>query len=101
VDYCFQCKDFPCDKLINFKNDKYEHHSIVLHLDVVSNRVTDAYIKDLMVRPEFQGQGIGTHLMNMAIKKLKEDRLYMISVVFEEKLIAFYKCFGFNLLYAG
>ncbi|HLW31809.1 MAG TPA: GNAT family N-acetyltransferase [Aequorivita sp.] len=68
---------------------------------MVSNRVTDAYIKDLMVRPEFQGQGIGTHLMNMAIKKLKEDRLYMISVVFEEKLIAFYKCFGFNLLYAG
>jgi hypothetical protein len=30
IDFCFQCKNFPCLKLIEFKNDKYPHHSIVL-----------------------------------------------------------------------
>jgi len=70
-------------------------------LDVVSNGVTDSYIQDVIVSPKFQGQGIGTQMMEMAINKLKEDKIYAISVLFDEELIEFYKKFGFHIMMAG
>lgn len=79
----------------------YEENKLIGFLDVVSNGVTDAYIQDLMVNPKYQGNGIGTHLMNEAIKKLKEDTIYMISVIFDEALLSFYKKFGFYTMLSG
>lgn len=79
----------------------YEGNKLIGFLDVVSNGVTDAYIQDVMVKPEYQGKGIGTNLMNLAIKKLKEDNIYMISVLFDEPLLPFYKEFGFNITLSG
>jgi predicted N-acetyltransferase YhbS len=79
----------------------YDTENLIGYIDVVSNCVTDAYIQDLMVKPEYQGNGIGTKLMTMAIEKLKDDHVYMISVVFEEKLLPFYKRFGFQNMLCG
>lgn len=70
-------------------------------MDVVSSQSKDAYIQDVIVNPEYQEKGIGTQLMNMAIDKLKKDKIYMISVLFEERLMVFYKKFGFNIMIAG
>lgn len=41
----------------------YEKEALIGYIDCVSNGVTDAYIQDLMVRPDYQGRGIGTDLM--------------------------------------
>jgi predicted RNA-binding Zn-ribbon protein involved in translation (DUF1610 family) len=30
IDYCFQCSDYPCPRLVSFRNDDSAHHSIVL-----------------------------------------------------------------------
>jgi ribosomal protein S18 acetylase RimI-like enzyme len=79
----------------------YEKNKLIGFLDVVSNGVTDAYIQDVIVNPEYQGKGIGTNLMNNAIKKLKEDNIYMISVIFDESLLHFYKKFGFYMMLSG
>lgn len=79
-----------------FDNDK-----LIGFLDVVSNGVTDAYIQDVIVHPEYQGKGIGTELMNQAITKLTSDKIYAVSVLFEERLLNFYKKFGFNIIMAG
>lgn len=79
----------------------YEENKLIGFLDVVSNGVTDAYIQDVMVNSAYQGKGIGTNLMNLAIKKLKEDNIYMISVLFQESLLPFYKKFGFYTMPAG
>ena len=79
----------------------FDENELIGFLDVVSNRVTDSYIQDVIVNPSYQGQGIGTHMMEMAIKKLKEDKIYAISVLFDEKLIEFYKKFGFHIMMAG
>ena len=54
-----------------------------------------------MVHPYYQGKGIGTELMNRTISYLKERKIYMISVVFEEKLLPFYKRFGFFNMLCG
>lgn len=79
----------------------YEDDKMVGYIDSVSNGVTDAYIQDLMVHPDYQGKGIGTELMNQMITYLKENRIYIISVVFEESLKPFYDRFGFSSMLCG
>ena len=79
----------------------YEDDKMVGYIDSVSNGVTDAYIQDLMVHPDYQGKGLGTELMNQMIAYLKENRIYIISVVFEESLKPFYDRFGFSSMFCG
>jgi len=79
----------------------YENQEMVGYIDCVSNGVTDAYIQDLMVHPAYQGRGIGTELMNKMISHLKDKRIYMISVVYEEDLKPFYERFGFSNMLCG
>ncbi len=79
----------------------YEKELLIGYIDCVSNCVTDAYIQDLMVHPDYQGRGIGTNLMKKMIDYLKKKRIYMISVVFEEKLKTFYEKFGFFHMLCG
>ncbi|WP_199715035.1 GNAT family N-acetyltransferase [Acutalibacter sp. 1XD8-33] len=80
----------------------YDGERLIGFLDVVSNGVTDAYIQDVMVHPEYQGKGIGTELMNRAIQRLKAGRIYMISVIYgEEGLRPFYEKFGFSTMLCG
>ena len=79
----------------------YENDQLIGYIDCVSNGVTDAYIQDLMVHPEYQGKGVGTELMNQMITYLKEKRIYMISVVYEESLKLFYEKFGFYQMLCG
>jgi len=79
----------------------YDGEKLIGYIDSVSNGVTDTYIQDLMVCPDYQGKGVGTELMNRIITYLKESKIYMISVVFEEKLLPFYKRFGFMSMLCG
>lgn len=79
----------------------YDKDKLVGYIDCLSNGVTDAYIQDLMIHPNYQRQGIGTDLMNKMIGYLKEKNIYMISVVFEESLKAFYEKFGFYDMLCG
>jgi GNAT superfamily N-acetyltransferase len=79
----------------------YDGEKLIGYIDTVSNCLTDAYIQDLMVHPDYQGKGIGTELMNRIISYLKAKRIYMISVVYEEKLLPFYKRFGFMNMLCG
>ncbi|MEA4831161.1 hypothetical protein SDC9_90888 [bioreactor metagenome] len=79
----------------------YDGEKLIGYIDTVSNGVTDAYIQDLMVHPDYQGKGIGTELMNRTIGYLKKHRIFMISIIFEEKLKPFYKRFGFFDMLSG
>jgi GNAT superfamily N-acetyltransferase len=79
----------------------YEGAELIAYIDTVSNGVTDAYIQDLLVHPGYQGRGIGTTLMNKTIEYLKTHKIYMISVLFDEKLLPFYRRFGFTPMLGG
>lgn len=46
-------------------------------------------------------KGIGTELMNRMIDYMKEKHIYMVSVIFEEKLKGFYERFGFYTMLSG
>ena len=79
----------------------YEKEVLIGYIDCVSNGVTDAYIQDLMVHPDYQRRGVGTDLMKKMIDYLKKKHIYMISVDFEEKLKPFYEKFGFFSMLCG
>ena len=69
---------------------------------VVSNGVTDAYIQDVMVHPDYQRQGVGTQLMERVLARLEAEGVYMVSVIYgEETLRPFYEKFGFFTMLAG
>ncbi len=80
----------------------YEDGKLIGYLNVVSNKVTDAYIQDVMIAPGFQGKGIGTELMKRAILRIKGMDIYMISVIYaDERLRRFYEKFGFCTMLCG
>jgi len=79
-----------------FKDDR-----LVGYLDVVSDGIDDAYIRDLVVHPEYQRRGIGLNMLHMAIKRVQIDGIKMIHVIFEPRLEKFYKRANFTILKAG
>ena len=79
----------------------YDEDNLVGFIDCISNGVTDAYIQDLIVHPDFQGKGLGSELMNKMIEYLKKAGIYMISVLYDEDLKDFYARFGFYNLLCG
>lgn len=94
-------KRHQSDKTSYYHIAVYEKDELIGYIDCVSNGVTDAYIQDLMVHPNYQGKGVGTELMNQMIAYLKEKHIYMISIVYEESLKPFYEKFGFYQMLCG
>lgn len=79
-----------------------EDNRLIGYAEVVSNGVTDAYIQDVMVLPEYQGQGIGTQLMERLLTRLDSEGIYMVSVIYgDASLSLFYEKFGFTTMLCG
>ncbi|MBQ8202352.1 MAG: GNAT family N-acetyltransferase [Clostridia bacterium] len=75
---------------------------LVGYAEIISNGVTDAYIQDVMVHPDYQRQGIGTQLMERILARLTADGVYMVSVIYgEDALRPFYELFGFSTMLCG
>ena len=80
----------------------FEDNRLIGYAEVVSNGVTDAYIQDVMVLPEYQGQGIGTQLMERLLTRLDTEEIYMVSVIYgDASLRPFYEKFGFTTMLCG
>jgi ribosomal protein S18 acetylase RimI-like enzyme len=58
----------------------------------ITDGVLSAYIPLLEVLPEYQGSGIGTELMRRLLEDLRD--LYMVDLVCDPQLEAFYRRFG-------
>ncbi len=71
-------------------DDRTDH--VIGFINAISDGILSAYIPLLEVLPEYQGKGIGAELVSRILKKL--DGLYMIDLVCDEELEAFYKKVG-------
>ncbi len=82
-------------------------HAVVVAVDGESGRVVgfanaisdgalSAYIPLLEVRPDWQGRGIGTRIVEELCGEL--DDMYMIDLVCDEELEDFYEPLGFQTL---
>lgn len=74
---------------------------LVGYLSVLSDGITDAFLLDLMVHPDFRGTGMGRQLVITAIRDLKQAGIRCIQVTFNDRLESFYTECGFHILKGG
>ncbi len=74
---------------------------LVGYVDVVSDKIDDAYIRNLAVHPDHQGLGIGSELISMALRRVKNDGIKTANILFEPHLAEFYRKCGFTIMAGG
>ena len=74
---------------------------LVGYVDVISDGIDDAYMRDLMVNPEHGRHGLASNLIAMTAERLKGRGVEMLSVLFEPCLEGFYHQAGFHVMGGG
>jgi spermidine synthase len=62
----------------------------------ISDGISDAYIQDVAVLPEFRGQGVGTFVVKEILKQLRADGLQWIGLIAGRQSHPFYRKIGFE-----
>jgi len=62
----------------------------------ISDRISDAYIQDITVAPDFRGQGIGSRIVSELVARLEDDGIGWIGLIAERKTHPFYRPLGFS-----
>ena len=63
-------------------------------INVLDDSIMTAYINYLLINPEFQGKGIGKHLIN-SVKNKYKDYLRIVLIAYDKET-AFYQHLGFE-----
>ncbi len=63
---------------------------------VISDGVSDGYIQDLVVLPEYRKTGIGTQIVSTLVKKCVEQGVFWIGLIAEPDTEKFYLPLGFQ-----
>ncbi len=79
----------------------FDDKQLVGFIDVISDGVDDALVRNLLVHPDYQKQGIAMTLLQMIIKKIKEDHIKTVNVLFEPELTELYRKAGFRIIGGG
>ena len=64
----------------------------------ISDRVSDAYIQDVTVAPEYRHRGIGSQLIQTLTTLLKADGIDWIGLIAERHSHPFYRRIGFTVM---
>jgi spermidine synthase len=62
----------------------------------ISDGISDAYIQDVTVLPQYQGQGVGTGIVREILKQLRADGLQWIGLIAGGHSHPFYRKMGFE-----
>ena len=73
----------------------YDNDDLVGFGRVISDGVLYALICDLIVKPSYQGQGIGSTLLNRLIARCRAQQIRVIWLFSAKGKSSFYKNFGF------
>ncbi len=79
----------------------FDGNSLVGIIDVISDGVDDAFIRNLVVDPEYQRKGVGQKLLALVIDRLKTDQIKTVNVLFEAELTDLYRKAGFRIVKGG
>ena len=79
----------------------FDNDALIGYADVVSDGVDDAYIRDVIVHPDYQHRGIGSTLLSMIATRIRSDGIKMVHVIFDPALEAFYKKAHFRIMCSG
>ncbi|MCX5883107.1 MAG: GNAT family N-acetyltransferase [Deltaproteobacteria bacterium] len=62
----------------------------------ISDRASDAYIQDIMVRPEARRQAIASCIMKAIVERLERDGMTWIGLIAKQGTQPFYRGLGFS-----
>ena len=62
----------------------------------ISDKASDAYIQDVMVRPEVRRQAIASAIMGAIVERLERDGMTWIGLVAKQGTQPFYRGLGFS-----
>ncbi len=62
----------------------------------ISDRASDAYIQDIMVRPEARRQAIASSIMKAIVARLERDGMTWIGLIAKQGTQPFYRGLGFS-----
>ena len=73
----------------------YDKNNLVGFGRIISDGVLYALICDMIVKPSYQGQGIGSHLLEKLIEKCQREKIRVIWLFSARGKSALYEKFGF------
>lgn len=79
-----------------FHNDKNQK-KLIGFARATSDESFNATIWDVVIHPQFQGQGLGKELMSELVKQLREYDISTITLFADPEVIKFYRHIGFIL----
>ena len=83
-----------------FRVSIFDGDKIIAMARVIGDMGLDYYIKDVVVRPEYQGKGLGRMLINEILKFINDNGIKGTEIFVElcamPDKIPFYKKFGFD-----
>jgi ribosomal protein S18 acetylase RimI-like enzyme len=79
----------------------FDGRLLVGYVEVVSDGVDDAYIRNLMVRPGYRRRGIALKLLQMVVERIRASGIKMANVIFEPDLAPLYRKAGFVIVNGG
>ena len=65
---------------------------------VISDGISDAYIQDIVVLPEFQDTGIGKQIVKMLLEFCLSKKIVWVGLIAEPNQSGFYSNIGFKIL---
>ena len=74
---------------------------LIGYVSVLSDGVSDAFLLDLMVHPNYQRMGIGKRLVQSATRDVKAEGIQCVQVTFNPELEDFYAKCGFHIFKGG
>ncbi len=74
---------------------------LVGYVSVLSDGIADAFLLDLMVHPDHQGTGLGSHLVKRVVRDMERAGVRCIQVTFNDHLEPFYARCGFHIFKGG
>jgi len=63
---------------------------------VISDGVSDAYIQDTVVLPEYRGKGVGSEIIKILLKYCLSKKILWIALIAEPNQDKFYATLGFE-----
>lgn len=74
----------------------YDESELIGSGRVLSDGVFHALLCDLIVLPEYQGQGLGSAILKQLLKRCEEHQIVMVQLFAASGKTSFYHSFGFE-----